>query len=110
MKLTLVLDGKSTDFYSRGITAGASLTAFDLLEGIDDKAKAGGLYTKEHREELLRFVVELFSGQFTEQQFLEGCADSFFNVVPGMLRAVVAGVQAKAAAFPNAAAGGEPKA
>lgn len=102
MKLTLNINGELKDFYSRGITAGASLAAYDLMERID-LSSSNELYGKEHRESLLRFVVDLFNGQFTEQDFLEGCEDSFFSVVPGMLQSVVAGVSAKIKEFPKKA-------
>lgn len=112
MKLTLINGDQKKDFYTRGISAGASLAAYDLLDEIGEKAKddPAALYGKAHREQLLRFVVELFGGQFTEQEFLEGYMDSFFTGVPEMLRSVVAGVNAKVQAFPNVPAGDAAKA
>lgn len=110
MNLTLTINGEKKNFYSRGLTAGASFLAYDMLEEMGDRAKSNTLYDKEHREELLRFVVDFFGKQFTEQEFLEGCEDSFFNIVPTMLRSVVAGVSAKVQSFPNVPAGSPEKA
>jgi hypothetical protein len=105
MKLTIVLDGEKRDFYAHGLTAGASWTAFDLLDEIAARTESGSLYDKEHRETLLRFIVELFGHQFTEQEFLEGYRDSFYNAAPDMLRSVIAGITAKVQSFPNVPAG-----
>jgi hypothetical protein len=72
--------------------------------------EAEALYDAEQREELLQFVVDLFGGQFTREEFLDGFQDSFFAGVPAILRAVVDGINAKVRAFPNVEAGpGEEK-
>lgn len=103
MKIKLNIGGKQREFYSKGLTARASLKAFEYLEEIENKALSGEdkLYGPEQMERLLDFVVSLFGNQFTEDEFLDGYEGSFYSDVPEMLRAVVAGVMAKTEEFPN---------
>ena len=100
MKLKLTIDGQEKEFMSHGISAAASLDAFDLMAEIDN-ANEKELYGTAHREKMLDFVVHFFNDQFTATEFLNGCMDSFFSVVPAMMRTVIEGVNAKLQEFPN---------
>ena len=62
------------------------------------------VYGPKQIDAMLEFVVELFGGQFTRDEFLDGFRDSLFAGVPPMLRAVVSGIQTKILTFPNAEA------
>lgn len=103
MKLTLTLEGKKKEYYSRGQNAGASLRAFRLQEDMERRMAADPVvvYDEEHIEELTGFVVELFGGQFTEQEFLEGCTESFFVIIPALLQSAVQGTNAAIQEFPG---------
>lgn len=104
MKITLNIDGNKKEFYSKGLTARASLKAFEYLEDIDKRVLSDkDLYNEQHIELLLDFIVSLYGGQFSQAEFLDGYEGSFFTDVPEMLRSVVSGFNAKVSEFPNLA-------
>ncbi len=98
IQLTLRLNGKDKHFTADGLTMRASVTAYKLLAKMDETP---GEYPPEMIDELTGFVVQVFGEKFTVDDLLDGCKDSFFRVVPGMLRAVVLGVNEAIRSFPE---------
>lgn len=103
MKLTLTIDGKKKEYHTRGIPMRASIAAFRAQEDLTRRMQDGAesLYDEEHIESLLQLVVDLFDRQFSEQDLLDGCNDSFFVVIPAMLDSIVQGVNAAIQEFPR---------
>lgn len=89
IQLTLKINGEDKVFTAEAITARVSVEAFKLGS---KSAVVLGNYTEAVRKELLTFVRKVFDDQFTEDEFMDGCMDSFFKVMPGILNAIVAGV------------------
>ena len=88
MKITLIIDGKSCDFYAT-VTARKGREAYALKKQIVQELKeSGGDYSDELMDRMAEFVVNAFDRQFTAQQFMDGYQGWFFDSL-GIIDAVM---------------------
>ncbi len=104
MKLTLLLNGKEKEYFPR-ITARKTRTAYEERAKIDAAlTDIGHVFKPQELDDMLKWVVELFDGQFTADEFLDGYQGSIFDIA-GMMSAVFELVVSATAAFPKRKAG-----
>lgn len=97
IKLNLMIDGLEIPFDSDGINGRSSIEAFRLMEKLD---KAQYRWNDELIEDLILFVGRLFRGQFTRDEFLDGCQGSIFVIGPQLLNAVIRDVSGAISEIP----------
>lgn len=79
MKITLVLNEKSCDFFA-DITARKSREAYELKAKIVKTINENsGEYPEELLDEMTAFVVKAFDNQFDAQEYLDGYKGWFFD-------------------------------
>lgn len=80
MKMTLVIDGKSCEYYA-DITARKGREAYTLKKKIVKAlAEAKGMdYPEELLDEMTAFVVKAFDNQFSAQQYMDGYQGWFLD-------------------------------
>lgn len=86
MKITLRIDGQERVFLSC-CTARKTRDAYFNREKVREKVKTGGAaaqFDEDTTDEMLRWVVDVFDRQFTADQFLDGYAGWFFDIIAMM--------------------------
>lgn len=102
IKLTLTIDGKRREFVTREIPTRACLEALKLTKAYEADS---GEYADELIEAQLDFVVRLFGGQFSRDEFLDASTDdNYFALMPLLIREAMTHVNSKLAEFPRTAA------
>lgn len=105
IRLTLCIDGMKIPYETEGVNGRSSIRAFKLLEKLE---RDDYRYDDQIINELVGFVVGLFDGQFTADDFLDGCPGSLFVVGPQLLSAVIQDVASAIQEIPQDPTGAAP--
>lgn len=101
MQITLRANGAARVYENECVTMRDSIRAYKLLGKIE---AAAGEFDDKLIDEGLDFIRGLYGNQFTRDELLDGSGESFFTLIPGTLRQVIAGVSDAVAEIPNTTA------